>query len=282
MSQQLITVESAAPSEYTTAQLDIIKKTVATDCNDAEFGLFIEVCKSSGLNPFARQIYAIKRSGKLTIQTGIDGYRVMAERSGKYAGQIGPLWCGEDGAWLDVWLASTPPIACKVGILRRDFAEPLWAVARYSAYAQEGSSTWKKMPDVMIAKCAEALALRKAFPEQIRGVYTAEEMEQADNPTTAYVEAASAPAQRDWDAARDADVVKALRTLRYTRNNEQYDYLTALRQQFDDEGLPWTRDSVMGYLRGEWQKQRDAEKRAAATPAIPADLTELPVGERGM
>ncbi len=161
-------------------QIDVIKRTVAKGTSDVQLSLFIEVCRGSGLNPFARQIYAVMRGNDMTIQTSIDGYRLMAERSGKYAGQRGPQWCGRDGIWCDVWLADEPPAAARIAVLRKDFVEPIWGVAKYSSYCQPNSTTWKKMPDVMLAKCAEALALRKAFPAEMSGIYTAEEMEQSD------------------------------------------------------------------------------------------------------
>jgi phage recombination protein Bet len=165
--------------QYNQEERDVLKKTVAAGTNDAQFALFIQVCRQTGLNPFARQIYALPgKEGRMTIQTSIDGYRLLAERSGKYAGQVGPQWCGEDGVWVDVWLKREPPAAARVGVFRRDFAQPIYAVARYSSYAQS-SPTWTKMPDLMLAKCAEALALRKAFPAEMSGIYTKEEMAQA-------------------------------------------------------------------------------------------------------
>lgn len=142
----------------------LIRDTICKGADETEFKLFIYQAQKTGLNPLARQIYAVKRWDSnlrreaMSIQVSIDGFRLIAERTGHYAGQIGPLWCGEDGVWRDVWLSSNPPVAAKVGALRDDFKEPCWGVARFDAYAQrkkEGTLTsmWAKMGDVMIAKC---------------------------------------------------------------------------------------------------------------------------------
>jgi len=171
-------------------QLAALKQIGLANAPKAELAVFLHYAQRTGLDPFARQIYMIERGGRYTIQSSIDGLRIVAQRSGEYAGQVGPYWCGEDGTWTDIWLEKTPPIAAKVGVLRKGFVEPLWAVAKFDSY-NANSPIWKKMPDLMIAKCAEALALRKAFPNDLSGIYTSEEMEQvevAPSPIAAVVE----------------------------------------------------------------------------------------------
>lgn len=197
--QQALAKPVPVPTEWQQA-IDTVKAMCGADATDADFKVFCYHAQKAGLDPLAKQIYLVTRNSKVmnkktgqwewvkkaTIQASIDGMRLVAQRSGVYAGQVGPEWCGEDGVWKDVWLSSKPPAAARVGVLRTDFAAPCYGVARFDAYAQtdrDGKMTglWPKMGEVMIAKCAEMLALRKAFPQELSGIYGKEEMEQADN-----------------------------------------------------------------------------------------------------
>lgn len=162
------------------SQLAILRDQLGNGVRPAEFNHFIEVCKHTGLDPFMRQIYAIPRSGKMTIQTGIDGYRLIAHRTGAHA--------GTDDAVFEEDPITHEPVKATVTVwkLVGGNKEAFTASARWSEYHPGGNQPmWKKMPFTMLGKCAEALALRKAFPAEMAGVYTEEEMAQAERPTPA-------------------------------------------------------------------------------------------------
>lgn len=175
--------EIATENQFSEETLNLIKRTVCKDATNDEFQLFVAQCKRTGLDPFSRQIYFAKdKSGKVQMQSTIDGFRVVANRNPNYAGQTPTLWCGKDGEWKDVWLSDDYPSAAKVGVHRHDFKEPMYATALWKEYApyfnNNLSFAWKQRPALMLAKCAEALALRKACPNELSGLYTNDEMKE--------------------------------------------------------------------------------------------------------
>jgi phage recombination protein Bet len=150
-------------------QLDLIKQQIAKDCSDSELALFAQVCQRTGLDPFARQIYAIKRGGRMTIQVGIDGLRLIAARTGLYDGSQ-TYWCGTDGQWQDVWLSKDLPAAAKTIVYRRGCTHSFSSVALMAEFKQN-QGLWGSLPTVLLGKCSESAALRKAFPENLSGIY---------------------------------------------------------------------------------------------------------------
>lgn len=170
---------------FTDDQVNLIKKQIAPKATDDELKLFLYQAKRTGLDPLTRQIYCIHRKAKdqwgnwtekMTIQTSIDGFRVIAERTGDYGGQEEPEFIEKDGKI----------VCCKVPVFRFRGDQRYKAsvgVAYWDEYVpKEGQDQmWRKMPHTMIAKVAEAVALRKAYPQDLSGLYTNDEMQQADS-----------------------------------------------------------------------------------------------------
>ncbi len=170
-------VKSNAIDKFSEQQVQLLKDMFKL--NEAELVLFEHVCAKTGLDPFRNQIYAIKRKDKITIQTGIDGFRLIAERTGKYSPGKEPTYSYDQQGKL---LSAT-------AYVKKMTQDGSWhdvsASAFYEEYVQKfngkPSQFWSQMPHNQLAKCAEALALRKAFPANFSGLYTTEEMAQADN-----------------------------------------------------------------------------------------------------
>lgn len=198
-------------TSFSPAQVAALRQIGVEKATDGDLEVFFHVAKRSGLDPFARQIHMVGRNvrddndrwvTKYTIQTGIDGYRLIGRRAANAAGEKirldPPQWCDRNGAWHDVWSNEWgTPLAARVTIYRD--GEPFPAVALFDEYAQtrkNGTLTqmWSQRPAGQIAKCAEALAWRQAFPQDLAGIYTDEEMAQADNHRP--LNAGAAPAQQ--------------------------------------------------------------------------------------
>lgn len=168
-------------------KIELLKRTIAKGATDDEFALFLNQCKRTCLDPFARQIHLVKRKRWsdqkntweeiATIQVGIDGYRLIAERTGQYIpGEIS--YKEKDG----ILIAAVAVVYKLYG----DKPFPVPAEARFDEYCPRGKDgtplgLWKKMPYLMLGKCAEALALRRAFPQELSGIYTDAEMSGSDS-----------------------------------------------------------------------------------------------------
>jgi phage recombination protein Bet len=158
----------AQADQWSGERIELIKRTIAKGATNDELALFIQVCKRTGLDPFARQLYWIKRGNQASIQFGIDGLRLMAERTGQYGGSE-THWCGPDGDWVDVWTdLENPPFAARTSVWKVGVPRPFTAVCRYASYKQD-TKFWRESPDNQLAKCSEGLALRKAFPADLAG-----------------------------------------------------------------------------------------------------------------
>ncbi len=200
MSSLILTTNQSNVSSYhknfSQQQIDILKNSICKGVSNEEFEIFLMACAKTQLDPFMRQIYAVKRKAKkadgtwgetMTIQTGIDGYRLIAERTGCYAP-------GEEPSYV---LDENKQLVSATAYIKKQTKDGTWHSVSASAYLDEYMQTfvdrstgekrptgmWVNMQKTMLAKCAEAQALRKAFPAEMSGVYTKEEMQQAETLT---------------------------------------------------------------------------------------------------
>ncbi len=158
---------------WTKSQFEVVHRTYFKGMTMDDITIFGHVCKHTGLDPFLKQIYPVMRQGKVVIQTAIDGYRTIAERTKRYSPGREPSFTYDKNG---------EPFSA-TAYVKKMTEDGTWHEVAATAYFKEYNPGigpfWKKMPHTMIAKCAEALALRKAFPQQLSAVLTKEEMDQA-------------------------------------------------------------------------------------------------------
>lgn len=260
MSKELVEIN------FNEDQVKLIKTQIAPQANDNELKLFLYQAKRTGLDPLTRQIYCIHRNSKdekgnwikkMTIQTSIDGFRVIAERSGDYAGQDEPVFVEEEGKLT----------ACKVTVyrFRGDVRYPAAVgVAYFKEYCQtdkNGNVTgmWLKMPRIMLAKVAEALALRKAYPQDLSGLYTGDEIPH-EEPTATPLQNLANFADEEMRDAKEGEMLRKLKEalnnlgsvaeidgyLEYRHNGKtRLDKINAMKEDNKAEGLKIIVDAKM-------------------------------------
>jgi phage recombination protein Bet len=171
----LTKIEKFTPSnsQFDDSQIELIKNSICKGASHEELQFFLMACQRTGLDPFAKQIYSVPRGGQRTIQTSIDGFRLIADRTGRYAPGREPSFEYDKNGNL---ISAT-------AYVKKQTRDGTWhevsANASFNEY-NAGTPLWKKMPKAMLSKCAESLALRKSFPSEMSGLYTQEEMDQAD------------------------------------------------------------------------------------------------------
>lgn len=180
-STEIVLPGSANPNTWTGEQRALMEFAGAAVAPVGVAQAFIHECQRTGLDPFAKQIYVAQLGGKWGIIVGVDGFRVIAQRSKGYRGQRGPQFTADGVTWTDAWLpqlqggkVGDPPAAARVGVLREGFTEPVWQVVTWAEFGQTRAQ-WKVMPAHMLGIRAETHALRRTFPNDLSGLYTPED-----------------------------------------------------------------------------------------------------------
>jgi len=210
-------------------ELDLIRKTVANGATDAELKLFLFDCQRRGVHPLDKLLHFTKRGGRYTPVTSIDFMRSQAASTGEMAGSDDPVFHPKPtGADPEKFL---PPSAATVTVYRMTQGQRFayTATARWAEYCPDNAPMWRRMPHTMLGKCAEALALRKAFPQQLQGLYAREEMDQAENAAPA--EPARLQVKSD---AVDAAIVNTENGEQLPAAPEGYHYVTGYKY-----AAPW-------------------------------------------
>lgn len=200
----------------TTNNLELLYETDYSYLTEKEFAFFVAFCEEKGINPWLRHIRPERvhneTTGRKEIRMicTIDALRVIALNTGQFQGRTGPSWSGPDGAWVDLWTNKEPPFAALVGVHRAGFRLPTLGTALWAAYCpvvqdRDGrpipAPFWERMGYFMLAKCAEAIALRAAFPEKLSGLYTPDEMQRVVSARPPQPQHDPEGSERGWDVS---------------------------------------------------------------------------------
>jgi len=169
--------EKQAANTWDERRRKLVFSTVAKGLSPADQAHFEYVCIDSGLDPLRKEIYAVSRGGRMSIQTGVDGYLKLANSTKELEG-MEVIYYDADGDSHEAWLWNKPPAACLVKVYRKNCSRPFTASCRFEAYTQR-NNMWQKYPETMLAKATTTLALRRGFADVISGVDSAYEMDQA-------------------------------------------------------------------------------------------------------
>mgnify|MGYP001346086569 CR=1 FL=1 len=246
---------AAAPPPITSDQLDLIKRTVAQDASSEELALFLYDCQRRGVHPLDRLLHFTKRGGRYVPVVGIDFMRCRAAETGDCAGIDDAVFSG------------TPKSAdfrAHVTVYRFVHGQrcAFSASARWSEYKPDVDFMWMKMPHVMLGKVAEALALRRAFPVQLAGVYATEELDQAAGPASD-----AAPGDRQAPARP-----RAARATEGTISVSQQKRMFAIAKKSG-----WSTDSIRDHLRAKYQVEHSHEVLVSLYDKVISDFSSAPV-----
>ena len=277
-------VSDRRQKELSRDEIELLKRTVARGTSDDEFKLFLWVCAKHKLDPLTRQLHCVMRwsnkhhkddkgqwvgGNQMTIQTGIDGYRALAGRDHSDFGG-----CDEPEFEFDGEQKKIPTMA-RIRLWKKDLEHPIVGVAYWDEYAPKDLSAdnaffWKKMPKHMLAKCAEALALRKGYPE-LANIFTNEEMHQAGDDFT--------PEGRQFEprGSRDAqEAVVQKRLADYNERNKASAATTVKAEEQEATANPHLDDfkkreqEQLERIEREKQDKAQAEEKAKADAAAKA------------
>lgn len=201
------------PEKRQNQRLAVLRQTVAKGSTDSEFAMFLEFCKATKLNPFKREIWFIKGrdytnkmgnkiEGAVQLITGFNGYLAIANSHPQFNGIESDIVKNDDGS-IDYATAT---------VHRKDRKYPSVAKVFFKEFYKPGfngkESTWDKMPSVMIIKVAKSHALREAFPQELGGLHTQEEVG-AEAPTVSFEDVTKLNAVKNQEI-EESDVEQVL------------------------------------------------------------------------